>query len=912
MLYGRDAERAQLTSLVEAARSGMSSAIVVRGEAGVGKSSLIEDVASAAKGTRSLRAVGVESESELAFAGLHQLLAPLLRDLDALLPPRRSALGAAMGLVEASGTPDRFLVAAAVLDLLASGAEDGPLLAVVDDAQWIDGASQDALLFVARRLGLDGIVLVFGAREGDASRFEARGLTSLELQGLDVPAAAALIEDRSGVAPTTAVAARLVAATHGNPLAVAEIATAVDDDALRGETPLPDPLPLARGVEAAFADRIAALSDATRTMLLLAALEPESDPGLLARAGAGLGAGVDDLEPAELAGVVRVEPSRVTFGHPLLRSAVDAGATFAQRRRAHLALAASLPAADVDRRAWHAASAAVEPDEAVAAELERLGRRARERAGNAAAQAAFSRAAELSPAPADRGSRLVSAAQAAWDAGRGPEAIALLDRAAPDVQDERDRVRLDHLRGVIALRTGALAEGRRMLMDAASRAAAIDVDGAVRMLGDAARTGAFAGNRAWIADAAQALEALPDPETDGARLIRMMVRSVGAIIAGDVAGGTDGLREALPLAEQSEDVQIAEYGIAAAWMIGDTELATRLLTATEAAARERAAIATLPQLLILRAAAENDAGRFAAALSAADEGAALAREAGQLAPLAACLSHTAWAAAIRGDAALATRAAAEGAALGTQLGLLLATAVAAFANAMNEIGGGRDETAVEILSGVEHPLFAPRRAAETCEALARLGRTAGAGEALDVLEHVAAATKLPVNEAVLERCRGLLAEAGGDAHFERALALHGDVRPFERARTELAYGEALRRARRRTDARAPLRRALESFERMGAEPWAARADRELRATGESSRRRDRSAVDSLTPQELTICRLVAEGLSNPEIAARLFLSRRTIEYHLHKVFPKLGVASRVELVKLELGDDRAAPVPVAT
>ena len=293
-------------------------------------------------------------------------------------------------------------------------------------------------------------------------------------------------------------------------------------------------------------------------------------------------------------------------------------------------------------------------------------------------------------------------------------------------------------------------------------------------------------------------------------------------------------------------------------MIGDTDLASRLLTATEAAARDRAAIASLPQLLILRAAAENDAGRFAAALSAADEGAALAREAGQLAPLAACLAHVAWASAIRGDAALATQSSAEAAALGTQLGLRLATSVAAFANAMNEIAGGRDTTAVEILAGIEHPLFAPRRAAEACEALARLGRAAEAGASLAELEQVATATKLPVNEAALERCRGLLAGAGGDAHFERSLALHGEPArssapapswPMARRCDALAGGPA----------RAPLRRALESFERMGAEPWAARADRELRATGETSRRRDRSAADTLTPQELTICRLAGWG-----------------------------------------------------
>jgi DNA-binding CsgD family transcriptional regulator len=909
VLYGRDLEREYLAGLLKAAHSGMSSAIVVRGEAGAGKSSLLDDVAAHADGVTTLRAVGVESESELAFAGLHQLLAPvLLRNIDSLMPPRRAALRSALGLTAANDAPDRFLVAAAVLDLLAAAAEHEPVLAIVDDAQWIDGASQDALLFVGRRLDLDGIVLMFGVRESEASRFDARGLETLTLSGLDDVAAVALIGRRTGIAPVAGVVSRLVAETGGNPLALGEIAASVDEAVLRGDEPLPDPLPLSRGIEAAFSDRMSRLPDATRAMLLVAALEPRADLPLVARAGAVIGAHIDDLEPAELAGVVRVDGSRVVFDHPLLRSAVEAGATWAQRRRVHQALGQELPAADVDRRAWHAAAAALDPDEAVAAELERLAQRARGRGGNASAQAAFTRAAELSTDPADSGRRLLAAADAAWHAGRAPEAVALLDRAESVVSDD-ERVRADHLRGVIALRTGAFADAHRLLIAAATHAAAVDLDRAVRILGDAARTGAFAGNPAWIADAAAALRELPDPPSDGTRLIRTMVGAVGAILLGDTALGTARLREALPLAEQAHDVEVSSYAITAAYLIGDVALATRLLASAEAAARELGVIGDLPQLLILRAAAENDAGRFGLALAAADEGATLARASGQRAPYAACRAHMACAAAVRGETELAREAAAEATAIATELGISLVLAVAAYGAALTEISLGRDEAALTMLGAIEHPIFQPQRAAEECEAMVRIGRQDDAGSPLERLERIAVVSGIPVNEARLERCRGLLAGESCEVHFARALELHGDSRPYERARTELAYGEALRRARRRVDARVPLRRALDAFERMGAEPWAARADRELRATGGTSRRRDASTIDQLTPQELAICRLVAEGLSNREIAARLFLSARTIEYHLHKVFPKLGITSRVELARLDLGGEQPAPIP---
>ena len=900
MIYGRDAERAHLADVVEAARVGTSTALVVRGDAGAGKSVLLDDLSERAEGFRTLRALGVESESELAFVGLRQLLAPLLGELHALSAPRREALASALGLGEAETTPDRFLIATAVLDLLANAAERGPLLAIVDDAQWLDGASQDALLFVARRLGAEGIALVFGARDGDGRGFEAAGVARLELVGLDESATLELIEHWSDAAPSSSVAMRLVAETGGNPLALTELAATLDSNVLSGSEPLPDPLPVAHGVEAAFSDRIRRLPEPARAMLLLAALEPGADLGLLARAGEATDA-TGDLEAAEIAGLVRLHATRVTFEHPLVRSAVEGAATFAQRRRAHLALAGSLPAADVERRAWHAAAAASEPDEQLAADLEQLALRARKRAGNAAAQAALTRAAELTPETGARGRRLLSAADAAWRAGRAAEALALIEQASELVDEAAERARAARLRGMITLRTGSLADAHRLLMEAARDAAEIDPKAAFTLVGEAAKAGGFSGNQAWLTAAGDLARSFPEPGDDASRIIRGAVIGMGKLMGSDPAGALTEIGEVLEAAQRIDDPELLEYGITAAWLMGDEALSSQLLARAERTARERTMVGILPIFLLLRSVADYDAGRLGRAAAAADEGARLAREAGQTTILAANLAHVARASAVRGDATRFATAADEAIALACDHGLDQVESIAAHAAALHDIGMGRYEAAGDGLTRVTHPRLAAHRASDACEVAVHLDRNADALAAVAELEHLAGAMQRPWVDGLLERARGLTTNGKGDGHFQRAVALHGERRPFERARTELAYGETLRRTRRRMDARAPLHRALETFERIGAEPWATRSERELRATGETVSRRDVSAIEQLTPQELTICRLVAEGLSDREIGAHLFLSARTVDYHLRKVFPKLGIGSRAELTLLDLG-----------
>jgi DNA-binding CsgD family transcriptional regulator len=872
----------------------------VRGDAGAGKSVLLDDLSERAEGFRTLRALGVESESELAFVGLRQLLAPLLGELHALSAPRREALASALGLGEAETTPDRFLIATAVLDLLANAAERGPLLAIVDDAQWLDGASQDALLFVARRLGAEGIALVFAARDGDGRGFEAAGVARLELVGLDESATLELIEHWSDAAPSSSVAMRLVAETGGNPLALTELAATLDSNVLSGSEPLPDPLPVAHGVEAAFSDRIRRLPEPARAMLLLAALEPGADLGLLARAGEATDA-TGDLEAAEIAGLVRLHATRVTFEHPLVRSAVEGAATFAQRRRAHLALAGSLPAADVERRAWHAAAAASEPDEQLAADLEQLALRARKRAGNAAAQAALTRAAELTPETGARGRRLLSAADAAWRAGRAAEALALIEQASELVDEAAERARAARLRGMITLRTGSLADAHRLLMEAARDAAEIDPKAAFTLVGEAAKAGGFSGNQAWLTAAGDLARSFPEPGDDASRIIRRAVIGMGKLMGSDPAGALTEIGEVLEAAQRIDDPELLEYGITAAWLMGDEALSSQLLARAERTARERTMVGILPIFLLLRSVADYDAGRLGRAAAAADEGARLAREAGQTSILAANLAHVARASAVRGDATRFATAADEAIALACDHGLDQVESIAAHAAALHDIGMGRYEAAGDGLARVTHPRLAAHRASDACEVAVHLDRNADALAAVAELEQLAGAMQRPWVDGLLERARGLTTNGKGDGHFQRAVALHGERRPFERARTELAYGETLRRTRRRMDARAPLHRALETFERIGAEPWATRSERELRATGETVSRRDVSAIEQLTPQELTICRLVAEGLSDREIGARLFLSARTVDYHLRKVFPKLGIGSRAELTLLDLG-----------
>jgi len=923
VLYGRHQESAAIGRMLQAVREGRSGVMVLRGEAGVGKSALLAWAAERAGdvpgGMTVLRAAGVESEVQLPFAALHQLLRPLLPGgLGRLPAPQAAALHAAFGLAAAPGgdlggdrSGDRFLVSVGVLSLLADAAEQRPLVCLLDDAHWMDQASADALVFAGRRLEAEGVGLLFAARDTEPRGFDAPGLPELRLSGLDRAAAARLLADAAASAPAAGVADLLLAAAGGNPLALLELPAALSPAQLAGLAPLPDPLPVGAGVERAFADRAGRLPAAARTMLLLAAADDTGEAATVWRAAYSQGLDAGALGPAEAARLVRAAGGRVEFRHPLVRSAIYRAATFAERRAAHLALADALDGAgQADRRAWHHAAAAAGPDDEVAGELERSAGRALARGGYAAAAAALERAAELTGQDPARARRLAAGAEAAWLAGRPRWALELAAHAERLDPPPRLRADLQQLRARIELWSGSPVQAHRLLTDAATAAASTDPGKAALLLSEAVQAALIEGDVAKMSETGQRLEMLAVPEDSPARLMGLVMAGLFVLMAGDpsqAAHAAQLRRGVVTSARTAQDpVQLAFAGHAAQ-SVGDDADAADLLGRAVDAARAAGAIGILPWLLAQAAVLQAWTSRWPVAVATASDGLRLAAETGQ--DNAAALHHSvlAWVAAAQGreqecrahaDAALAQAA---------WRALALPASLAACALGLAELGAGRPEAALDRLGqlaaagpGLGHPLAATIAAADLAEAAVRAGRPGAAPAAVAGLERWATATAAPWGLALVARCRGLLSDGDTAAgHFAQALELHATAgRPFDRARTELLCGQALRRARRPSQARGHLRAALDGFEQLGAAGWAGRARAELRASGETARRRDPSTLTQLTPQELQIARLAAGGATNREIAGQLFVSPRTVEYHLYKVFPKLGIASRAELARL--------------
>jgi DNA-binding CsgD family transcriptional regulator len=914
VLYGRDAERAAIDRLLVGARSGRSGVLAIRGEAGIGKSALLKYAVDTANGMGVLQGTGIESESELAFAGLHQLLRPVLTSLDEIPEPHANALRAGFGLAQADGDL-RFLVAAGTLSVLAEAAEHGPLLCVVDDVQWVDQPSLEALVFVARRLEAERVALLLAMRDDDRAPGSLAGLPHLELGGLPSDAAGALLDAHAGPTLDTGVRTRLVAASAGNPLALVELACQLRDTQLAGLEPLPDPLPLGKRLRRVFAPHIHRLPRAAQTALLVAAADDSGDLTVVLRAAARLGLDPAALGPAEVAGLIRLDPPTVAFGHPLVRSAVYRAATFAQRRDVHRALASVLDSpAGVDRRAWHLAAASVEPDEQVAVELERASERARQRSGYAAAATAMERAARLTPDDARRGGRLVAAGEAAWLGGQRQRASRLLDRAEPLVAVPADHARLAYLRGMIEANHGAPRSGYQMLLDAAAPAAGVDAHLARSMLIEAGRIALLANDTARMTAVAERLADMW-PADRGAAGLLAFATGAQRLLAGDPDRAVAVLREALVALRVSCDIQLRAMAPVVAAALGDAALGVASATDAVGACRARGTLSWLPLALMVLASLEWQTGLFDLAVADATEGLDLARELDQEAPTSHCLSVLALAAAVRGDEQRCREHA--GTVLGTQVPYRAtpAAGMATVALGVLEIGLGRLEHALDVLARLFTAPEAPRRhpivlliaTGDLVEAAVRAGRPQAIEPVLrsasSRFARWATAVRQPWALAVAARCRALfaIAEHDPEPHFQDALRLDQTaVRPFEHARTQLLYGEWLRRERRRADARPWLRSAQETFERLGATPWVDRARTELRAAGEVAGRRDTGMLAQLTPQELQVVRIVRTGATNREAAARLFLSPRTIEYHLRKVYAKLGISSRIELAGLPL------------
>src|SRR4051794_30403612 len=901
-LLGRRTECETLDHVVEAVRAGQSAVLVVRGEAGVGKTALLAHLIERASGCRIARASGVESEMELPFAGLHQLCAPMLDHLDRLPAPQRAALATAFGL-SAGDPPDRFLVGLAVLSLLSDVADDEPLVCVVDEAQWQDRESAQVLAFVARRLLAEAVGLVFAVREPSPTP-GLDGLPELVVGGLDETDANALLRSVFPGRVDERVSDRIVTEARGNPLALLELPRGLTSAELASGFGSPRMgMPLANRIEQSFLRQLESLPAQTRRLLLTAAAEPLGDVTLLWRAAGRLGLGIDAAAPAQAAALIDLG-ARVRFRHPLLRSTVYRAATLSDRQEIHRALAEATDAqTDPDRRAWHRAQAASGPDEAVADELERSADRAQARGGVAAAAAFLARAAELTPDPAARGRRAVAAAQANFDSASSDAALGLLATAELAPLDELDRARLERLRAEIVFARTRGSEAPALLLDAARRLEPLDAAMARETHLEAMAAAMFAGRlglKPGVREAAEAAEAAPGAPHPP-RAIDLLVDGLARRFTDGYSAGVPPLRTALDAFRGEEgltsrDMRWLWLACRLAQDLWDDELWYELATRALRVARETGALRVLPTAATYRACLHVHAGAFGPASSLIAETAAIV-EATDLAPLRiASLMLAAW----RGneaellaviDSALPrARARGEGMALG----------VLDWAFALLYNGYGRYSEALSAAQrACEYEDVGPFgwALAELIEAGVRSGDTPAAVAALDRLSERTQAAGTDWALGTEAASRALLSE-GSDAEalyreaVERLARSRGVV---HLARAQLLYGEWLRRENRRVDAREQLRAAHERFGEIGAEAFAERARRELTATGETVRKLTMETRDALTPQEAQIARMASARQTNPEIGAKLFISPRTVEYHLKKVFTKLGISSRKEL-----------------
>jgi DNA-binding CsgD family transcriptional regulator len=911
MLLGRDHERQQIDKALALARSGTSATLALVGEPGIGKTALLSYAAEHAAGMQLLRARGIESEEQIPFGSLLELIRPALVLLDTIPRPQAAALEGALALRPGT-TQDRFAVGAATLSILAAYAEQAPVAVLVDDAQWLDGSSAQALLFAFRRLVADPIAVFVAARDGEPSLLDGADLPVHRIGGLTSGEAATLLR---GLAP--AALTRLHQATAGNPLALLELAPDAPDLAL---APVGAPVVVSARISRAFLQRAGQLDQATRQALVLSAASGTGDLPTLERAAAQLGTDLSALANAESAGLVTLHAGVVEFRHPLARSAIYAEASPGQRRDAHRALAAALPDRDIDRRAWHLAAAATGTDDSASAALEQAGARSKDRSAYATAAAAFERAGRLATTGERRARLLWESAEAGWLAGFTDRAIALLEEARTTTSDPSTLVDIDELSGHIATRCGPVMLGHAILTETASKT---DPERAVAMLAEAALACLFAGNAAEmlsVADRAQAV--LPAHPSSRAQFQATMAAGMARIFGGDAAAGAEAVHEAVRLVESSaslqDDLQLIPWLTLGPLFLRQADAGGPLLDHALRTARSRAAVGAVPFVLNLVARGQAGTDRWAAAAASYQEAIELARETGQRSELAFALAGLASLHARRGREPQSRACAAEALSLSHELGTGLYEVWTAAALGELELGLGDAARAAQYFEhqqrllrerGITDADLSP--AAELTDVYVRLGLTDQAGRA--ATEYVAAASTKgqPWPRARALRCQGLLAgDADYPGHFEQAILLHEQTPDvFEAARTRLAYGERLRRARNRVLAREQLRIAADTFERLDARPWADRARTELAATGETRRRRDPAAIEELTSQELQIALQLATGRTTRETAAALFLSPKTVEYHLRHVYEKLGIHSREELARTLAADGTLAESP---
>jgi DNA-binding CsgD family transcriptional regulator len=908
-LLDRRGERAELDQLIDAVRAGKSGVLVVCGEPGVGKSALLEYLAGRAAGCRVVRAAGVESEMELAFAGLHQLLAPVLDRTGRLPGPQGEALRTAFGL-SAGPAPDRFLVGLAVLGLVSEVAGERPLVCVVDDEQWLDRASVQVLGFVARRLAAEPVGLVFAARVPGA---ELSGLPEMAVVGLQDEDARALLDSALAGPVDARVRDLIVAETRGNPLALLELPRGLAPTDLAGGFGLPATVSLPGRIEDSFRRQLEGLPEQTRRLLALAAADPSGDPLLVWRAAGRLGIPIQAGAPAVGAGLVKFG-AQVRFRHPLARSAAYRSAPVQQMREVHGALAeATDPAADPDRRAWHRAQAAPGPDEDVAAELERSAGRAQDRGGLAAAAAFLERAALLTPEPGRRAQRLLAAARTKRGAGELDAALGLLVAAEAGPLDARQAVEVERLRGQLAFDQRRDSDAARLLLHAARLAEPLDAGLARETYLEALGAAMDAGDLGWpggvreVAEAARAAPPGPDPP-----------RAVDVLLDAVALRGTQGYAAAAAALTQAFELLVAlDAGageIRWLWLAGgrssimiamelwDFESWHALATRQVQVARDAGALVQRQFALNYLGMLHVLAGELGAAERLIDEDRLIAEATGNPPVRYAAMMLAAW----QGREQEASKLSEATAQMAAERGTGRTAGLAACASAVLDNGLGRYEAAGDAAWEVfqrDHVALGPLVVAELAEAAARTGDTRLVQAALDWLSERTRVTPTEWVLGIEARVRALLSDGeAADRSYRESVERLGRTRVrAEQARSHLLYGEWLRRQGRRMDAREQLRTARRLLEEMGMAAFAERARRELRATGETGRTRAAPAASAagasagLTAQEAQVARLAREGLSNPEIGARLFISPRTAQYHLSHVFTKLGISSRSQL-----------------
>jgi DNA-binding CsgD family transcriptional regulator len=901
-VIGRLEEREALTDLLDAARNGLSGALVLSGEAGIGKTTLLDYAAAAAIDFRVLRVSGFESERDLAFAAVHRLLAPFLARREILPPLQRTTIESAFGFVE--GPPaDRFLVGLATLSLLADAAADRPLLCVIDDAQWLDDESLAALAFTGRRLHADRIAMVFGVRDTSEAPLPIEGFSTVRVEGLAGPDALELLRAVVVGPLDTLVADRIVAETMGSPLALVELAGGLTSEQLAAGALQPEPLPISRRLEEHFLRKVRALPADTQRFLVLASAEASGDPPLIAAAAELLQLPDDATDAAEAAGLLSVR-RLVRFRHPLVRSAVYSGATPAERRRIHGALAAVAGArGDHDRRAWHLGSAALTPDEHVAAELEAAADRALRRGGCAASAAFYTRAAELSTDHTRSVERALAAAQRHLTAGFRIRARDVLSDLARDIDDPLQRAKADRLDGAIRYTVGDAPQTASILVGAARALAPFDIhaarDAMLEAHAAARVTGRFTAPGESERDVGLAAREMPLPPGSKPRIGDLLLDGDSALFIEGHAAAAPLLRRAIDAldADTTDSEQTLWWlaiGCWAAGALGDDEALYRLARRLEQTARDHGALVPLSIGLIFLGLAELFDGSLSAARIHLAERAELMQAIGRPSDIG-NLVTLAWS----GDeqAARAEAAAVTADATKVRHGWMLT--FVEYALTVLELGLGNYAAAFAAATKnyQDNPFLSATACPNLVEAAVRAGEVGAAEDAVEEFASRAVVNATPLSLGLLARARALVAgDTQAEELYQESIGrLHEARGTVQRARSQLLYGEWLRRQNRRLDAREQLRAAHAALTLVGARAFADRAQRELAATGERARRRSPDTASDLTPQEERIAHLAAIGATNPEIAGKLFLSARTVDYHLRKVYRKLAVTSRRQL-----------------